>query len=59
MEIPRSIDMERVSARATRQRYTTPGFEPIIDGKVLAYGIVAVVLLVGGLALVAVLFGLI
>jgi hypothetical protein len=59
MEIPRGIDMERVSARATRQRYTTPGFEPIIDGKVLAYGFVAVVLVVGGLALVAVLFGLI
>jgi hypothetical protein len=59
MEIPRGIDMERVSARATRQRYTTPGFEPIIDGAVLMYGIVAALVLGGGLLLVAMLFGLI
>jgi hypothetical protein len=59
MEIPRGIDMERVSARATRQQYSTPGFEPIIDGKVLGYGIVAAVVIVGVLVLGAVLFGLI
>jgi hypothetical protein len=49
MEIPRGIDMERLSARGTPQRYTTPGFEPIVDGKVLAYGFVGLVLLGGAL----------
>jgi hypothetical protein len=59
MEIPRGIDMERLSARGTPQRYTTPGFEPIIDGKVLTYSIVGMLMFGGVLLLLARLFGLI
>jgi hypothetical protein len=31
--------------------YKTPGFEPIVDGKVLAFGLAALVLVVGVLVL--------
>jgi hypothetical protein len=51
--------MERLSARGTPQRYTTPGFEPIIDGKVLTYSIVGMLMFGGVLLLLARLFGLI
>jgi hypothetical protein len=49
MEIPRSVNMEQISRSATPSRYHTPGFEPLVNGAVLMYGILVVLLVGGGL----------
>jgi hypothetical protein len=49
LQMPRSIDMERVSRSATPSRYHTPGFEPIVNGKVLVFGILGALLAIGAL----------
>lgn len=47
MEIPRGVNMEQVSKAATPNRYKTPGFEPVIDGKILGYGLFGLLLITG------------
>ncbi len=47
MEIPRGVNMEQVSKAATPNRYKTPGFEPVIDGKILGYGLFGLLLISG------------
>jgi hypothetical protein len=51
---PRGHGMDKIrSGQLDRQEnYKTPGFEPIIDGTVLALGVVAVLVIIGGLALI-------
>lgn len=48
MEIPRSTAMEKLRT-TSRTPTRAPGFEPIVDGRVLTYGIIS--LFIGGLVL--------
>lgn len=50
MEIPRSINMERLSASIRHGNpYKTPGFEPMVDPKLIVFGVLGLMLIVGGL----------
>lgn len=46
-----SMDMERMRvSMGGQQPYKTPGFEPVVDGKVVTFGILGLLLLAGGIA---------
>jgi hypothetical protein len=49
LQTPRSLDIERVSRSATPNRYQTPGFEPVVNGKVLVFGILGALLAIGAM----------
>jgi hypothetical protein len=49
LQAPRSVDMEQISRSATPSRYQTPGFEPLVNGKVLVFGILGALLAIGAL----------
>ncbi len=45
MEIPRSVNMSQISASATPNMYKTPGYEPVVDPKLIGMSIAGLVLL--------------
>jgi hypothetical protein len=50
LQMPRSVNMEQVSRSATPSRYQTPGFEPVVNGKVLVFGILGALFAIGAMA---------